>query len=119
MGVELIEGEEFIVVAEGSGELDGQDFVAAKLKKKRRPVLPKVKRLRGPASVIAARNQRNNETPVRRITCVACGKSCKSNYLFKVHQKNFGPYHNNSCAICHEEFVTWEGHIAHLVSSGG
>ena len=54
MGVELIEGEEFIVVAEGSGELDGQDFVAAKLKKKRRPVLPKVKRLRGPASVIVA-----------------------------------------------------------------
>ncbi len=115
MGVELIEGEEFIVVAEGSGELDGQDFVAAKLKKKRKPAMSKVKRLRGPASVIA-RNQRANETPVRWITCVACGKICKSNYLFKVHQKNFGPYHNNSCALCHEEFDTWEGHIAHLVS---
>ncbi len=74
MGVELIEGEEFIVVAEGSGELDGQDFVAAKLKRKRRIPAPKVKRLRGPASVIAARNQRANETPVRWITCVACGK---------------------------------------------
>ena len=58
---------------------------------------------------------RASETSVRWVTCVACGKICKNNYLFKIHLKNFGPYHNNSCALCHAVFDTWEQHIAHLV----
>jgi hypothetical protein len=66
-------------------------------------------------------------------TCVACGKICKTSYLFKIHlvrdlrikwngllnennsiQKNFGPFHDNTCAICNAEFKSWEEHIAHL-----
>lgn len=56
----------------------------------------------------------SSKTPVKWMTCIACGKICKSNYLFKIHQKNFGPFHDNTCALCSEEFTTWENHIAHL-----
>jgi hypothetical protein len=63
-----------------------------------------------------AATARSSDSSMRWVTCVACGKICKSNYLFKVHLRNFGPFHNNSCAICQAEFETWEQHIAHLVN---
>ena len=47
--------------------------------------------------------------------CVQCGlKFASGSSSQKSHQESMGPYHDNKCAQCDEEFLTWEEHCGHV-----
>ena len=73
-----VEGEELLALAESAVDVD--EYGEPKAKRKRKlGSLSRVKKAR-------AIKKESNEGPHRWVTCVACGKICKNNYLFKIHQ---------------------------------
>ena len=61
------------------------------------------------------RHRVKHTAQVNVVNCVQCGANFVAGSISeKQHKERMGPFHNNQCTQCDEEFITWEEHSTHV-----